>query len=177
MEEPMPLSSRQIKTTERLVAQQGAVRAHRRSGTRAGGMLVLGGGLAAGASWFIVRWLASQLNVTPGLAGIGAFCAAWTALYPFARLNRASAPWSHWARGALLWQRIVVIAGSFGAAAIAAFTAYALAPPAMADIAAVCAIWVALSPFRASIRESPWWMHWVQGAFILLGFWIVTRAG
>ncbi len=69
----MPPSSRQIKTTQRLVSQQGAVGANRRSGTRAGGVLVLGGGLAAGASWFIARWLAGQLNVTPGLAGIGAF--------------------------------------------------------------------------------------------------------
>jgi hypothetical protein len=70
---------------------------------------------------------------------------------------------------------VVVVAGSFGAATIAAFAAHFPAPAEMADIAALCAIWAALSPIPRLNPRIPWWMHWVEGAFILFGFLIPTR--
>jgi hypothetical protein len=99
----MPPSSRQIHTANRLASSQASSsNPQHLPATPARGVLLIGAALAAGASWLIVRWLASQFHMTPGVAGIAAFSAAWTALYPFARLNRVSSPWSHWARGTLV---------------------------------------------------------------------------
>lgn len=52
--------------------------------------------------WLIARWMATQLALTPGVGGVAAFGAAWTALYPLARRNRSIPSWMHWARGAFV---------------------------------------------------------------------------
>jgi hypothetical protein len=58
--------------------------------------------LTAAGAWLVARWLAMQLAFSPGVTGIAAFAAAWVALYPLARLNRAIPAWMHWARGAFV---------------------------------------------------------------------------
>jgi len=69
-----------------------------------------------------------------------------------------------------------VIPASFALAAVAGFTAEHLAPPNIADLVAVCAVWVALYPIPRLKPKIPWWNHWLQGAFILFGFWLMTRS-
>jgi hypothetical protein len=68
-----------------------------------------------------------------------------------------------------------VIPLSFGMAAVAGFIAQRLAPVGYGDLAAMCAAWIAFYPIPRLKPKIPWWMHWVQGAFILLGAWLVTR--
>jgi len=69
-----------------------------------------------------------------------------------------------------------VIPLSFAMAAVAALLAERLAPPRLADLAAVCAAWIAFYPIPRLKPKIPWWWPWVQGVFIVLGFWLVTRS-
>jgi hypothetical protein len=69
-----------------------------------------------------------------------------------------------------------VIPASFALAALAGYTAHRLAPSNVADLAALCAAWVAFYPIPRLKPRIPWWNHWLQGIFILLGFWLVTRS-
>lgn len=98
----MSPSRRQFHTKSRVGSASQDASSAAPSSVVVSGVLVIAAALAAGASWLIVRWLASRFEVAPPLAGIAAFVAAWTALYPFARLNQVSPSWSHWARGALV---------------------------------------------------------------------------
>ena len=68
-----------------------------------------------------------------------------------------------------------VIPASFALAFVAGSAAQRLAPPKYADLAALCAAWVAFYPIPRLKPRIPWWWHWVQGVFILLGFWFVTQ--
>ena len=61
-------------------------------------------------------------------------------------------------------------------AAIGALIAQRLAPQQYADLAAVCAAWIAFYPIPRLKPKIPRWWHWMQGVFIVLGFWYVTRA-
>ena len=65
----------------------------------------------------------------------------------------------------------IVIPLSLAAAAAAALIAQRLAPPRVADLAMIGVAWIALSPIPWLKRSVPWWRHWVQGAFIMLGAW------
>jgi hypothetical protein len=79
------------------------------------------------------------------------------------------------ARG-LMSRPAFVIPASFALAAVAGLTAERLAPPDVADLAAVCAVWVALYPISRLKPRIPWWNHWLQGIVIVFVFWLVTRA-
>ncbi len=69
-----------------------------------------------------------------------------------------------------------VIPASLTAALIAGFLAQHVAPEGWKDAAGLSAAWVALYPIPRLRPKIPWWWHWMQGAFIMLGFWIVTRS-
>ena len=69
----------------------------------------------------------------------------------------------------------IVIPLSLLGAAAAALIAQRLAPPRVADMAMLCAAWIALYPISWLKRSIPWWRHWVQGAFILLGAWFAMK--
>lgn len=75
----------------------------------------------------------------------------------------------------LMSRPMFVIPASFALAGVAGLAAQRLAPPDYADFAAVCAIWVALYPIPRLKPRIPWWNHWLQGVFILFGFWLITR--
>ena len=70
---------------------------------------------------------------------------------------------------------IVVIPLSLLAAVAAALIAQRLAPANMTDMAMLGAAWIALSPIPWLKRSVPWWRHWMQGVFILLGAWFVMH--
>jgi hypothetical protein len=69
---------------------------------------IAGGVALAGA--MAANWVVARFGVSPELAGSAAFCAAWIALFPLARLNPKVPHWAHWARGAfvliVLWLTI-----------------------------------------------------------------------
>jgi hypothetical protein len=69
----------------------------------------------------------------------------------------------------------VVVPLSLAAAAAAALAAKRLAPPHAGDLATFCAAWIALYPIPWLKRSIPWWRHWIQGAFILLGAWFAMH--
>ena len=56
----------------------------------------------AGAGVLSANWVVRRFGVSPNVAGSAAFCAAWTALYPWMRLNRKAPSWTHWVRGAFI---------------------------------------------------------------------------
>ena len=64
---------------------------------------------------------------------------------------------------------------SFGVAGAAALLAERLSPPRYADLVAVCVAWIAFYPIPRLKPTIPWWLHWVQGVFIVFGFWLVTH--
>lgn len=69
----------------------------------------------------------------------------------------------------------IVIPASFAAAFLVGFLAQRLAPPGWKDLAVLVAAWAALYPIPRLKPKIPWWWHWMQGVFILLGAWLVLR--
>jgi hypothetical protein len=56
--------------------------------------IIAAGTVVAGGAWLLTRWFAIRFMISPNSAGLAAFCAAWIALYPIARLNRSVPPWA-----------------------------------------------------------------------------------
>jgi hypothetical protein len=71
---------------------------------------------------------------------------------------------------------LFVIPASLTASFVAGLLAQRVAPAGWGDAAAMCAAWAALYPIPRLIPKIPWWWHWMQGVFIMLGFWFVTRS-
>jgi hypothetical protein len=69
----------------------------------------------------------------------------------------------------------VVIPASLALALAAALSTEHLAPTRLADAVAICVAWGALYPISRLKPSIPWWMHWVQGMVIFLGFWLATH--
>ena len=65
----------------------------------------------------------------------------------------------------------VVIPATLAVATFAALTAERRG----GDLGAFVVAWIALYPIPRLNPRIPWWLHWVEGAFILLGSWLVTR--
>jgi hypothetical protein len=70
----------------------------------------------------------------------------------------------------------IVIPASFVAAFLAGFAAQRIAPEGWKDLAAIVAVWIAFYPIPRLKPKIPWWWHWVQGVFILLGAWFVLHS-
>ena len=60
------------------------------------------------------------------------------------------------------------------AAAAAAEIVLKVASPRYLNLALVCVIWVAFYPVARLNPKKPWWLHWVEGLFVLAGFWLVS---
>jgi hypothetical protein len=69
-----------------------------------------------------------------------------------------------------------VIPASLGAAFVVGLLAQRLAPAGWKEATALGAAWVALYPIPRLKPKIPWWWHWVQGLFIMLGALMVLRA-
>ena len=70
----------------------------------------------------------------------------------------------------------IVIPASLAAAFLVGLVAQRVAAEGWKDLAALAAAWVALYPIPRLKPKIPWWWHWMQGTFILLGAWLVLRA-
>lgn len=78
-------------------------------------------------------------------------------------------------RRPLMSRPAFVIPATFALAGVAGLVAEHLAPPNVADLVTVCAVWVALYPIPRLKPRIPWWNHWLQGVVILFAFWLMTR--
>jgi hypothetical protein len=58
--------------------------------------------IVAGVSTLLANWIVANFGVSSRIVGAAAFCAAWIALYPWARCCRKAPTWTHWARGAFI---------------------------------------------------------------------------
>ena len=65
----------------------------------------------------------------------------------------------------------VVIPLSFVLAFIAVTVVQRVVPSGWKDTAALCAAWISFYPISRLKPNIPWWWHWVEGAFIGIGFW------
>jgi hypothetical protein len=71
--------------------------------------------------------------------------------------------------------RILTVIGCFAVAPAAGIVASRLVLPQFAMFASVAAIWASMYPIALLNRRDPWWAHWLRGAFLALGFWIVAQ--
>ena len=77
-------------------------------------------------------------------------------------------------RGTLSFRIGVVAATLVGAFVIVTLTRR-FVPFLDSDLASLCVGWIAVYPITLLNRRYPWWMHWVNGIFVVAGFWLVSR--
>jgi hypothetical protein len=79
--------------------------------------------------------------------------------------------------GKLKWtrQRFYVVVRSFVVATVLALIVGRVVPPSAADATMICVVWISFYPVARLNPKAPWWLHWVRGAFIFVGYLVAVR--